>query len=442
VADAIRRCVVVSPFFPPSGLPPAHRARLFVRHLPSFGWTPVVITVDQRDREEPAEPVLEASVPPSVRVESVRALSAHLTRRLGVGDLGLRALSALAMRAVRIAREAPGCVVLLVVPPWYALWLAPFISRAGGARVVVDYVDPWRVAEGAGAKSRLAALVAALTEGSCLRSVSGLFAVSERILSDLAERFAFVRGLPAASAPYGFEPSDLELVTGRGGVTDTERLPVVPPSASNGLVRLLYIGSLSDSQRPVLAALLDALVALRTSDAAAAARIRLELIGTTYAAPPRAAPRAEAMIAERDLTDVVVERPARVPYAEALALMGGADTNIVLGDLTTYYAASKLMPLLAARRPVLALLHADSEPAALLQRLGARGVVCYGTPAVPSPGAAVQLVTSTLVDIVHARIPVVDADLAGDGVLAERTALRMTAALASVLDRVAAGPKP
>lgn len=210
-----RRCVVVSPFFPPSGLPPAHRARLFVQHLPAFGWRPVVITVDARDREEPAEPALEASVPPDVQVEAVRALPAALTRRLGIGDLGLRALPSLAVRAARVAREVPGGIVLLVVPPWYVLWLAPLLSRIGGARVVVDYVDPWRVETGNGVKSRLAEWVASRTEGASLGGVSGLFAVSERIISDLTERFPAVRNLPAGAAPYGFEASDLVLAAAK-----------------------------------------------------------------------------------------------------------------------------------------------------------------------------------------------------------------------------------
>jgi hypothetical protein len=305
--------------------------------------------------------------------------------------------------------------------------------------VVVDYVDPWRVAQGRGVKSRLAAWLAARTEGWCLAAVSGLFAVSERIIADVVERFPKLAKLPAGSAAYGFEATDMALVE-RGMVAKTIPL-VADVSLAGGHRRIRYIGSISDSQRPVLAALLDALVALKARDPVAAARVRIDLIGTTYAPPPRATPRASALIAERGLGDQVTEQPARVPYFEALSLMASADANLVLGDLTAYYAASKLMPLIAARRPVVALLHANSEPAALLQRLGARGVICYGTPSVPSPGAAVPALTSTLVDFVHARIPVVEPEMAGESALTERTAEHMTGVLAEVLDRVADRPR-
>jgi hypothetical protein len=442
-ADSVlgeRRCVIVAPHFPPSGLPPAHRARLFARHLPTFGWTPIVVTVRPSDREEPAEPELEATVAPGLRVERVRAWSARFTRRLGVGDLALRALPALATRTIRIARESTNPVVLLVVPPWYALWLAPLLRRRAGARVVVDYVDPWRIAATGTLKSRLASWVAARSEGWCLRAVSGLFAVSDAIVDDVRIRFPWVRGIPGGAAPYGFEESDLALLpAGRAPDPTGPSRDVDHAGADHGLRRVVYIGALSDAQLPVLAALLDAMVALRDEDPAHAIRLRLELYGTTYAAPARAVARAAALVAARGLESQVYEHPVRVPYVRALTLAAGADANLVLGDTTAYYAASKLMPVLAARRPVLAVVHADTEPAALLRRLGCHGLVCYGTADAPSPGTAVRDITSALNDLIQGRLPAMTADFDTDAALQSRTAERMTGALAAVLDRVVRG---
>jgi hypothetical protein len=427
-----RRCIVVAPHFPPSGLPPAHRARMFVRHLPAFGWTPVVVTVDPRDREEPPEPELLETVPSDVRVELVRAWPARLTRRVGVGDLVLRSFRPLAERAIRVARETRDPVVLLVVPPWYALWLAPLLRRQSAARVVVDYVDPWRIAPAGTVKSRLAAWVAERTEGTCLRSASGVFAVSDGIITDLRARFPWTNVIPAGAAPYGLEESDRAILLKDGG-----RAPEPGGTAGGTTCRLVYIGALSDAQLPVLAALLDAVVQLREENPAVAARLRLEFYGTTYAAPALAVPRTAALVAARRLEGQVSEHPVRVPYARALALADGADGNLVLGDTTAYYAASKLMPVLAARRPVLALLQASTEPAALLRRLGCRGLVCYDTADTPSPGTAVHDIASVLNDLIQGTLPAMTADFSTDAALQSRTAERMTGALAAVLDRAA-----
>ena len=40
--DERRTCLIVSPYFPPSSLAGVHRARLISRHLPAFGWEPVL----------------------------------------------------------------------------------------------------------------------------------------------------------------------------------------------------------------------------------------------------------------------------------------------------------------------------------------------------------------------------------------------------------------
>jgi glycosyl transferase family 4 len=438
---AERRCIVVAPHFPPSGLPPAHRARLFVRHLAACGWTPVVVTIDPRDREEPPEPELLATVPPDVRVELVRALPANVTRVLGVGDLVLRSFRSLASRTIHVARETPDPVVLLVVPPWYALWLAPLVRQRTGAPVVVDYVDPWRIAATGSAKSRVAAWMAERTEGRCLRAVDGLFAVSDAIIADVRTRFPWTSAMPAGAAPYGFEEADRALLLKTHGVAEA-----APPGdgrsdpgpAGGAQCRLVYIGALSDAQLPVLAALLDAVVLLRRERPAAAARLRVEFYGTTYAAPAVAVARTTALVAERGLESQVSEHPVRVPYVRALTLADGAAANLVLGDTTAYYAASKLMPVLAAGRPVLAVVHAATEPAALLRRLGGRGLVCYGTADTPSPGSAVRDIASALNELIQGTLPAMTADFTTDAALQSRTAARMTEALAAVLDRVVA----
>jgi hypothetical protein len=405
-----RRVLVISPFFPPSGLPPSHRARLFVRHLRTFGWEPIVLTVDPRDREERQEAELVSLVPPDVEVVSVRAAK----RMLGVGDLALRALPRLLMRAKAIAKRVD--VILLVVPPWYALWIVRPLRWLTGRPIVVDYVDPWKVEARGTMKSRLAATVAAWSEGWCLGGVSGLFAVSQAIIAEVQQRFPVVANVPAGSAPYGFDAGDMALAGS-------------PKAGDPAFKRIVYVGALSDSQLPVFTALLDAL-------AATPLPIGVELYGTTYAPGARARPRVAQLVADRHLEAQVIERPERVPYTEAMSLAAGADANLVVGDLTTYYAASKLMPTLAARRPIVALLHAGTEPAALLRGLAAQGLVLYGDQPSPTPADAVPAVRAVLSDLVAGRISPLTIDMMTDLTLRPRTAAGMTGALAVVLARV------
>src|SRR5688572_12407822 len=74
VAAARRKVIVVAPHFPPSNLAAVHRARLFVRHLPEFGWEPIVVTVHHRYYEEKLDWNLAKLVDERVRVERVGAI--------------------------------------------------------------------------------------------------------------------------------------------------------------------------------------------------------------------------------------------------------------------------------------------------------------------------------------------------------------------------------
>src|SRR5262249_19720614 len=90
-----RLVLLVSPQFPPSTMVGAHRARHLARHLPSHGWIPTVITVDERDYTEAIDHRLNRLVSRLTRIVRVRALPAKLTRLAGVSDIGLRSYAAL-----------------------------------------------------------------------------------------------------------------------------------------------------------------------------------------------------------------------------------------------------------------------------------------------------------------------------------------------------------
>ena len=91
----LRRVLMISPHFPPDSTAGTHRVRLLAPHLAARGWEPTVLTVDPRDYEGALDPALAASVPAGLRVVRSRALPVSVTRPLGIGDLGLRAVEGL-----------------------------------------------------------------------------------------------------------------------------------------------------------------------------------------------------------------------------------------------------------------------------------------------------------------------------------------------------------
>src|SRR5256885_1234562 len=111
----MRRVLFVAPHFPPDRSAGTPRVRLLAPHKAAHGWDPTVLTVDRRDYEGPPDTKLEASVPENLRVIRARAWPASVTRRFGIGDLGLRAYRGLKRTATALlARELFDAVFITI----------------------------------------------------------------------------------------------------------------------------------------------------------------------------------------------------------------------------------------------------------------------------------------------------------------------------------------
>ena len=50
--EARKNILIISPHFPPSNLASVHRSRIFAKHLPAFGWSPIILTIHEKFYEE------------------------------------------------------------------------------------------------------------------------------------------------------------------------------------------------------------------------------------------------------------------------------------------------------------------------------------------------------------------------------------------------------
>lgn len=70
----LKKLLVISYYWPPAGGAGVQRCLKFVRHLPEFGYEPIVITVDERVATYPVtDPTLQADIPGGVRVIRTRS---------------------------------------------------------------------------------------------------------------------------------------------------------------------------------------------------------------------------------------------------------------------------------------------------------------------------------------------------------------------------------
>ena len=432
----MRRLLMISPHFPPDSSAGTHRVRLLAPHLEAYGWRPTVLTVAEQDYEGRVDPELAALVPASLSVVRSRALSPRLTRPIGVGDLGIRALPGLRRIAWQLFEQHPFDAVFITIYPTYPAILGPMLKLRFGVPFVFDYQDPWvsawgkAVGGGAGGavdvKSRSTRALAERLEPRVLRAADAVTAVSARTYEDACARTG-ASPRAVAEIPIGWDSADLEALARR---TATSRL--IP---DDGRVNICYTGTLLPLGVATLRAVLTAARTAIDREPKLADRVRFHFFGTsnqTGGGEPRVLPHARELGVEH----LVREHPARLDYLDALDALRQASALLLLGSSEPHYTPSKVFPALLANRPLLAVYHRESTAVDML------------SAAAPPPAARVITFTderpvdgvvSCIADALRALV-----SSAGEPVQINRSALdpwsarALAGRLAAVCDRIAA----
>jgi hypothetical protein len=342
---------IPAPHFPPSAMPPSQRVRLLVRHLHEFGWRPVIFTVDQYYREDAADPWMTEIAGNAFEKREVGAWDQRKTRKFGLGDLGIRMFSGLYRSMRKQAKKEMPALILYPVPPWYIMVMAPWIKKATGIPYAIDFIDPWVYrTKRKNIKSILSQWVAKLMEGHVVMESSAIFAVSQGILDDLKKRYPALSSTPMVAVPYGVEVSDYDAIQ-------------VQKKEGSGII-IRYTGAISEKMLVVVDCLLRALKEVRKI-----LPVQVIFTGTSYAGAGLTKAVLTELIKKNEVGDFVTENPARVGYREALEINKLSDMQLLIGDTTPYYAASKMMGLVASGRPFFAWVHDESFPAKFLKEL-------------------------------------------------------------------------
>jgi hypothetical protein len=370
----LRRVLIVSLHFPPSTLAGVHRARHLVKHLPTAGWRPIILCVDESQHEEPLDPELAGLLPKEFDIMKVGAWPAPLTRLVGIGDIGLRAFLHLRAGLRKAITAYKPDVVFFTGSPFYPMLLARMAKKQYGLPVVLDFQDPWVSSWGEGqrlfSKSGLSHALAKKLEPVAVRNADFITSVSETQNAQLVERYPSLDKARLAAIPIGGDPDDYVFLR-----TNSVLHPEVtlPPAKIN----FTYVGTFMPRSGPVVEQLFKALAKLKTSDPALATRLRVNFIGTSNQ-PGGIGRHVVRPIAEAlNVADLVSETPQRVPYLEALGLLANSNAILLLGSDEPHYTASKIYPALLSGRPSLAVFHKSSNAFDILSRCGGARVLGF-----------------------------------------------------------------
>lgn len=374
----MRKLLVVSPHFPPVNAPDMHRVRMSLSHYREFGWDAAVLAVEPRHASFDPDPFLVRTVPRHVPVLRVPAVPERWARIVGVGNVALRAAPWLHRAGAWFRERWPPDLVYFSTTQFPAMALGRVWKRRYGWPFVLDMQDPWvndhspgRDGRKPSLKGRLMDSVHRILEPWTMRAADGLTAVTGDYLRDLRLRHPRLRDVPAATLPFGAAEADFRHLNGRAGPRTRLGAP------GNAFVHGVYAGRGGPAMRRAGRIVLRALrLGLRRAPDLFLA-VRWHAVGTDYAPEDRARPTFAPLAAEEGVADHVDERPARVPYGDALRLLRGADFLLLPGSDDPRYTASKIFPCILARRPLLGVFHEASSVVEIVRRCDAGRIVTF-----------------------------------------------------------------
>lgn len=363
--------LIVAPQFPPSNLAAVHRTRLFARHLPDFGWKPIILTVEPKAYEETLDENLMEFVPDDLHIERVGALPTEPVRL--VGDIGVRSFIPMLRRIVSLNRRADIDFLYIPIPPHYSALLGRIAHAVCGLPYGIDYIDPWtqpqwHPEEAFFNRHWVARKLAPFLESVAVRDASLITGVARGYFEDVLDRNPHLHEQAVTTAmPYGGEPEDHRAV---------ETMDVAPCLFSNDdeTFHFVYAGALLPKAMEPLEQVFQAI----HSNPDVFADVRFHFIGTgTSPDDPegyKVRPVAERYGLWRTVVD---EHPARIPYLDALVHQEAADAVFVLGSTEPHYTPSKVYQGVLAEKPVFAVLHEASTACEVVRSTNAGQVLDF-----------------------------------------------------------------
>ena len=369
-----RRCLIVSPYFPPSTLAGVHRARHLAKHLPAHGWQPTVVCVDPRYHIEELDPELARLIPPDLQIVKTGAIPVHLTRPFGIAsEIGLRGYFHLHDALAKEMSRAPADAVLITGSPYYPMLMAGWIRRRWNIPVVLDFQDPWVTHIGANeprwSKAGISHRLAVGLEPLAVRNASFITSVSNQQNDEMAARYPWLDRKRMADIPIGGDPEDFDALR---GVTAHDR-------AEPHRVTFSYVGTALPRSGPLVRALFRGLSKLRAMRPNLVERLHLRFVGTSNQPKDWTAYRIRPLAESEGVTDLVTEEPARLPFLDALRVLATTDVVLMIGSDEPHYTASKIYPGLMSGRPYLSIFHRMSSSHEILARAGGGLALAFET---------------------------------------------------------------
>lgn len=359
----MKKILIIYPHFPPSNLAGVHRPRLFAQHLKTFGWEPVILTVDEKYYEEELDWNLHKLLPPDLRIEKVNAFKVSEPRL--IGDIGLRGFFQLRSRALQLLQTERFDFVYIPIPSFYVSLIGPFLKRKTGIKYGIDYIDPW-VHQFPGSdkifsRHWFSTQLAKWLEPKAVKNADLITGVAEGYYQGVIDRNPGLSSTCLFGAmPYGGESKDHEKLK------DLKLKPYL--FQKNNKTQIVYAGAMLPKAYKPLEAIFQSI----KENLDTFRDVEFHFIGTGSNANDSESFNIKPLALKYDLWEsVIFEYPKRIPYLDVLVHLDIADGIFILGSTEPHYTPSKAYQGVLSGKSILAVLHSGSTAVKVIRDSGA-----------------------------------------------------------------------
>ncbi len=354
------KVLIISPHFPPINAPDHQRIRQLLPFVGQQGWQATILAATPESSDLSSDELLSRNLPTAAEIIRIPAWSSDLCGKIGLRNLGWRVCWPFYKACVDLLQRDK-FDLLYFSNTMFATWLlAPLLKRKFAVPYVVDFQDPWvvhrreaRVQPGKIYKRIFARTVACLGEPWVVKKAAGITAVSPSYLKALKTAYPELQEQNLLHLPFSFNQSDFQIVS---------EAAVKNPFFQSHVERVncAYVGRLGPDMVPALETFFTALAGLKKNNPALIQKFRFFFIGSHYHSANQQPQFAIEVASRFGFSSQVQEFRERVAYFTALKVIQDSQLNLLFDSAATDYSPSKLYPLLAAGRPILAITQPDS----------------------------------------------------------------------------------
>ncbi len=386
--QTVKKVLIVSYYFPPCGGPGSIRILKFIKYLKSYGWQPVILTVNDADFHAKDENLLY-EIPPDVKVfrtkilepyqlyrqltgkkqhepvdvatipeqkkpgkslrdkiaEFIRAVFFIPDARLGWMPFALR-------KGIQIINQFDDIELIFSSAPPFTCHVTGFLlSKITGIPWVADFRDPWTQAYFYVNRPYLPNKIEEKLEKKLFKSADGIVSINKYILNDINDKYNLHENKKFFIIPNGYDSTDFENIA---------------PVQYNAFT-IVYTGSLNPKMSPKV--FLEAIGELCSENREFAQNIKLVFVGRM--------PGEIRTYFENNRIKHAVNIINHVPHKESLKYLLSADLLLLIVPeykQSKIIMTTKIFDYIKAKKPILALTP-ESEAANLIKETNSGYIV-------------------------------------------------------------------